>query len=212
MSSAQHNRRRRGELTRDEIVTAALAIIDAEGLDALTMRRLAGEIACGLTTLYSHVWDRGDLLNGVVARVLAEIDFRYIEGDTWADVLLRTSNAYRSMAQRHPHAFALVAASPVDRPPVVDHLFRATEVLVKTGISTESAFELLAVNDAFATGLFVTDAATKAPASSASPRDVQTALGETQMRFRDYAGDRIWEQGMKMIIAGAQLTLGLPPV
>jgi hypothetical protein len=32
------------------------------------------------------------------------------------------------------------------------------------------------------------------------------------MRFRDYAGDRIWEQGMKMIIAGAQLTLGLPPV
>ena len=82
----------------------------------------------------------------------------------------------------------------------------------KTGISTESAFELLAVNDAFATGLFVTDAATKAPASSASPRDVQTALGETQMRFRDYAGDRIWEQGMKMIIAGAQLTLGLPPV
>lgn len=212
MSRTVRNRRHRGEITRDGIVTAALAVIDAEGLEALTMRRLAGEIRCGLTTLYSHVWDRNDLLNAVVVRVLTEIDFHYVDGDTWADVILRASNAYRSVAQRHPNAFALVAASPADRPPVVDHLSRAGDVLIKTGISTESAFELLAVVDAFATGLFLIDAATKAQASSASPGGVRTALGESQMRFRDYAGDRIWEQGMKTIITGAQLTLGLPSV
>jgi len=194
------------------VVGAALTIIDADGLPALTMRRLAADLGCGIMTLYTYVWDRDDLLRGVVERVLTEIDFHYEPGDTWADVLRRALCAYRAMAERHPAAFSLVAASPVDRAPVAGHLARAVETLVRTGVPMDSAWSLLAIADAFATGLFVVDAATKAGPAPRDPADaVAPEVDSLTQRLRDYAGDDVQRQGVETIIAGAQRTLDLPP-
>jgi AcrR family transcriptional regulator len=210
MSRGATRRRRRGELTRAEVVTTALAIVDSDGLDALTMRRLASDVGCGLMTLYTHVWNREDLLRAIVERVLEEIDFHNEPGDTWADVLRRAGEAYRAMAQRHPAAFGLVAAAPADRPPVVTHLARAAAILCETGLSEQDAFAVLAILDAFATGLFVTDVALK---SAAADTTTETPAADPGLqRFRDYAGDEVWRQGTEAIIAGAQHVLGLPPV
>ena len=144
---------------------------------------------------------------------MTEIDFHHEQGDTWADVLRRALDAYRGMAQRHPAAFALVAASRVDRPPVTTHLANAATTLSRTGISLDSAWAVLAIADAFATGLLHFNAATKATAEAAPRPGTETVEVESQIqRFRDYVGDEVWRQGIETIIAGAQRTLDLPPV
>src|SRR4029077_13639881 len=62
--------RKRGEVTTDDVVAAAIEIVDREGVDALTIRRVAG--ACGLSPmgLYRHVRDKDDLLDRVVDAVV----------------------------------------------------------------------------------------------------------------------------------------------
>ena len=134
MSRVVRTRRKRGDLSRDELVTAALEVIDADGLDGLTMRGLAEHVGCGTMTVYSHIWSRDDLLTAVVERLLGEIEFRYEPGDTWADVLRRAAATYFAMVQQHPRAYNLIAYTPTDQPPTSTHLARATEALARTGI------------------------------------------------------------------------------
>jgi AcrR family transcriptional regulator len=69
----------REKLNRDRIVDAALGIMDREGLDAVTMRRVAREVGVEAMSLYHHVADKDDLLDGVCARVMT--DFRIPERD-----------------------------------------------------------------------------------------------------------------------------------
>ncbi|HNP72017.1 MAG TPA: TetR/AcrR family transcriptional regulator C-terminal domain-containing protein [Kouleothrix sp.] len=65
--------RSRPPLTRDEILSTALAIVDAQGLEGLSMRKLAAALGVKVMSLYNHVRDRDDLLHGMVDRVLASI-------------------------------------------------------------------------------------------------------------------------------------------
>ncbi|HRE25778.1 MAG TPA: TetR family transcriptional regulator, partial [Anaerolineales bacterium] len=60
-------------LTRDVILTAALRIVDEEGLEALSMRRVATAVGVEAMSLYNHVNDKQDLLNGLADLVLAGI-------------------------------------------------------------------------------------------------------------------------------------------
>ena len=215
MSRGASTRRKRGELTRDGLVNAALEVIDREGLDRLTMRRLAQHIGCGTMTVYGHIWDRDDLLTAVLERLLAEIDFHYEPGDTWADVLRRAAGTYFAMVQRHPGAFRLIAYTPTDSTPVTRHLGRATEELHRTGISLESAEALMGIADAFATGFFINQTETEPQSRDADaatsdepalPTDVDAHLSR---RMRD---GETWRQGTETIIVGVQKTLGLPAV
>jgi AcrR family transcriptional regulator len=57
--------------TRTQVVAAAVAIADAEGLDALTMRRLAAELGAGVMSLYTYVRDKDDLVDQMVDQVSA---------------------------------------------------------------------------------------------------------------------------------------------
>ena len=209
MSRVVRTRRKRGDLSRDELVTAALEVIDADGLDGLTMRGLAERVGCGTMTVYSHVWSRDDLVTAVVERLLGEIDFHYEPGDTWADVLRRAAATYFAMVQQHPRAYNLIAYTPTDQPPTSTHLARATEALARTGIPAGSAVALMAIADAFATGFFINQIeylAHAAGADEAPPADpFLQALGAL-------GGAAAWRQGTETIVAGVQKTLGLPPV
>src|SRR5688500_6441543 len=57
--------------TREQVVAAAIAVADAEGLDALTMRRLAAELGAGVMSLYTYVRDKDDLVDQMVEQISA---------------------------------------------------------------------------------------------------------------------------------------------
>ena len=211
MSTDKGTRRKRGQVTREAVVTAALEIVDREGLDKLTMKRLAEQIGCGTMTVYSHVLDRSDLENAIVARLLAEIDDHVEPGDRWADVLLRAAGTYREMALRHRNAFPLVLSASSGEPATAAHLANMAVALSTTGISIDKAYTLLGIADAFTTGYLLSETEAAAPSEGlASPTGA--AQPTAIRRMRDLVSSAVWTGGLEAIIIGVQRTIGLPPV
>ena len=101
--------KRRQPLTRERVLDAAVALADAEGVDAISMRRLGQELGVEAMSLYNHVANKGDLLGGITERVLREIDLPET-GDWKADLRAHALSAYRTLSG-HPWACRL-ATSP----------------------------------------------------------------------------------------------------
>ena len=91
MSPASKRRtRRRTPLSRTRVLQAAVELADRDGLGSLSMRKLGGELGVEAMSLYNHVANKDDLLDGIVDVVTAEFeDPRAIDGDDWRDVVRR---------------------------------------------------------------------------------------------------------------------------
>ncbi|MFH8385861.1 TetR/AcrR family transcriptional regulator [Kitasatospora sp. NPDC018058] len=140
--STQTFRRRAGrppQIDADEIVTAAVALIDAEGLEALTMRRLGTELGVTAMSLYRHLPNRDAVLAAVVSRLVREVAVEVADGMPWPQALHRFAESYRRMLLAHPHAVPLLATHPVDE---VDGLALVAPVLERfrgAGVPDEDA-------------------------------------------------------------------------
>lgn len=194
------------------MIAAAIDVMDGEGLERLTMRRLAEQAGCAIMSVYSHVRDRDDLLDGVLERLLAEVDFHAGAGDTWASVLRRASTAYGEMVKRHPDVFALIAVARDDQPPMSSHIARGIAALTGTGISVDDAFLVFGIADAFVTGYFVSRRVAGAGNAAAdTPADaVARQVDPFAWRIASLVSDEVWLQGIEVMISGARARLGLP--
>jgi TetR/AcrR family tetracycline transcriptional repressor len=97
-------------LTRDRIVDATLHIMDTEGLDAVSMRRVAREVGVEAMSLYNHVRDKDDLLNGVIERVMGGFAFPdRDQHDDWVVYGRRLAYAWRDVLRAHPPVMQLFA-------------------------------------------------------------------------------------------------------
>ena len=96
----------RRPLTRSRVVHAALAIADSEGVDALSMRKLARELGYEVMSLYNHVANKDDLLDAMVDAVAAEIDVPSADDD-WKRAVRSVAMSAHATLLRHPWASAL---------------------------------------------------------------------------------------------------------
>jgi AcrR family transcriptional regulator len=103
----------RRPLTRQRILCAALKLIDREGLDALSMRKLGATLGVEGMALYRHVGNKERLLEGVVEVLLEELELPPAGSASWADAWLALARSYRRLARSHPGAFRLLALSPL---------------------------------------------------------------------------------------------------
>lgn len=101
-------------LSTERIVTAAIEVLDTEGLDALTMRRVGRQLNAAAMSLYRHLPDRSALLTAVVDRLLAEAVVELDAGDLWPEALYRFGSSYRRTLLAHPRAVPLLATQPAD--------------------------------------------------------------------------------------------------
>jgi AcrR family transcriptional regulator len=104
---APRKRGRPPRLSRPAIFKAALELIDAEGAQALTMRRLGAEMGVEAMSLYRHVSSKDALLDGIGGQLMSELDVGEDDGD-WAVTANRLMLGIRAIAKGHPAAFALV--------------------------------------------------------------------------------------------------------
>lgn len=93
--------RRRDPLTRDAIVKTALKILDAEGLDALSMRRVADELDTGAASLYWHVGSKDGLLDLLMDEVIAEQDVPEPQPERWQEQFKGVARTMRATIHRH---------------------------------------------------------------------------------------------------------------
>lgn len=107
-------------LSRARILGAALDFIDAEGVSALTMRKLGAVLGVEAMSLYRYVPGREDLLDGVVDTLVSQLDrdedvlTAPLHG--WQDFLQRMAHGVRRVAIAHPRAFPLIASTPPEAP------------------------------------------------------------------------------------------------
>ena len=109
--------RRAAPLTSDQIFAAALAIIDDEGVHALSMRRLARDLGVEAMSLYHHVRDKQAVLGGVIELSLrAEAPAPPRPGEPWQDAVAAVVVAFRRALIAHPNVLPLMAAHPPASP------------------------------------------------------------------------------------------------
>jgi AcrR family transcriptional regulator len=104
-----------GKVTREVVLAAALEIIDRDGADRLSMRRLARALDRDPMILYRHAPNKAALLDGVAEMVLAQLTVDSADPD-WAAQLRAVARDYRAMALAHPHVVPLLVTRPLATP------------------------------------------------------------------------------------------------
>jgi AcrR family transcriptional regulator len=97
-------------LNRELIRDTALELIDADGLAALSMRRLAQELGVQAASLYSHYPTKDDVLDAVANLLTQQVDTSGFRGGDWKRGLTRWARSYRAALSEHPNAVPIVAS------------------------------------------------------------------------------------------------------
>jgi TetR/AcrR family tetracycline transcriptional repressor len=128
--------RNREPLTRERVIDAALRVMDAEGLEAVTMRRVAREVGVEAMSLYHHVEDKEDLLDGICERVMSGFEFPE-PSDDWAENCRRGARAWRRLLRDHPDVMRLLTEKrgPVRSVDSMRPMEYALTVLRSSGLS-----------------------------------------------------------------------------
>jgi AcrR family transcriptional regulator len=113
-------RPRKPLLSRERIVSEALALIDADGLQAVSTRRLAARLGVSGPSLYNHFRTMDDLLDAAADSVVAEVDLSMFadgaDGADWPSALLAWARSYRAALAAHPNIVPFLAQGPGRRP------------------------------------------------------------------------------------------------
>ncbi|GGW91369.1 TetR family transcriptional regulator [Streptomyces chryseus] len=148
-------RPRKPLLSRDRIVGAASALVDTEGLDALSTRRLAAELGVSGPSLYNHFHNKDEILDAVADGVSAKVDlsmFDPADGRDWRTALHDYAVSYRAALTEHPNVVPVLARGPGRRPAglrVADAVFGA---MVGAGWPPAQATHIGALMRYFITG------------------------------------------------------------
>lgn len=102
-------------LNRGRILRCAVQVADRDGLEAASLRKVAGELGVHVTSLYNHVATKDALLDGLVEELLGSADFP-LEELPWEQWVRRFVAAAATLARRHPGAFAVLLRRPVQGP------------------------------------------------------------------------------------------------
>jgi AcrR family transcriptional regulator len=109
--SGSGRRGRRPKTSREAIVTQALAIIDGEGIQALSMRRLGKDLGVDPMAIYNHISGKPELLDAVVDRVMSEVDLSVDDASApWQERVRRVAGAYRAALCSHPNVLPVIAS------------------------------------------------------------------------------------------------------
>ncbi|MCP2165314.1 TetR/AcrR family transcriptional regulator C-terminal domain-containing protein [Goodfellowiella coeruleoviolacea] len=132
-------------LSRDQVLAAALRLVDRDGVAGLTMRRLGAELGVEAATLYYHVPNKADVLNAlvdraVVAALAAAPPGRPADWPVW---LRELAVALRAELLRHPNLLPLAATRPVVAPAGLASVERVAAALCAAGFSPRRALHLI---------------------------------------------------------------------
>jgi AcrR family transcriptional regulator len=145
-------RGRRPSFSREAITAAAVALADAEGLDAVTMRRVAAEVGAGVMSLYSYAPDKETLLELMVDHVSGELAVTDPPSGDWRADLKAVARLQRAHMLRHPWLPAALSTRRVPGPRTLAFLEHVLAVLRPTGLDGAAKLEVFAQITAFVAG------------------------------------------------------------
>jgi hypothetical protein len=135
----------RAPLSRDRVLRTAIGLADRAGIESLTMRKLAQELRVEAMSLYHHVANKDDILNGIVDLVESEIELPSFGAD-WKASIRKTAISYHEILGRHPWAAALTLSATGTRPARWRYMDAILGCLREAGLSdtvTDHAYHAL---------------------------------------------------------------------
>lgn len=144
-------------LSRDRIFDAALSVADADGIDAVTMRRLGRVLGFEAMSLYTHVANKDDVVDGILDLVLAESEPPSPEGD-WQTAVRESALSVHEALRRHPWAAPLLMTPRRVRPARLRFMDALLRRLREAGFSAETTYHAYHVLDAHIFGFSVWEA------------------------------------------------------
>lgn len=141
----------RAPLNLERTLQVALVIADEEGLDAVTMRRLARELGVEAASLYHHVKDKSQILDGLVDAIAAEIQPPMPSTD-WRATISQRAHDTRAVLRRHPWAVSLMASRNSPGPATLQLLEAGIRCFREGGLSVLQAAHAISVVDSYVHG------------------------------------------------------------
>ncbi|MEV0690243.1 TetR/AcrR family transcriptional regulator [Streptomyces sp. NPDC050388] len=152
LGSDRPRRGRKPAYSREAITAAAVALADAEGLEAVTMRKVAAQVGAGVMSLYSYAPDKETLLNLMVDQVSGELPTTDTLTGDWRADLKAVAHLQRALMLRHPWLPAALSTHRTPGPNTLAFLERALTALRPTGLDGAAKLEIFAQLTAFVAG------------------------------------------------------------
>lgn len=141
----------RTSLSRERVLRTALDMADAEGVESLSMRQLGSRLGVEAMSLYNHVSNKDDLLDGILELVVREISIPG-PGADWRTAMRERAVSARRAYTRHPWAAALMDSRTSSGPARLGYFDAMVGALTKAGFSLERAGRALSVLDSWIYG------------------------------------------------------------
>ena len=190
-------------LSRRVVLEGALRLVDTEGAQALTMRRLAGALGVPTMSLYGHVGSREDVLDGMSEIMVEEVELRF--GETPADTLRRLGRGIRQVAHRHPAAFQLVGMRPLRTAAALRVVDAGLGSLRALGLEDETAVHAYRVLVSYVRGFALGEIATftlERPAPSMPDPAVFPHVHELAVPLGAEDREVPFELGLELLVSG----------
>ncbi|GAA2238915.1 MULTISPECIES: TetR/AcrR family transcriptional regulator [Kitasatospora] len=202
-------------LSRDRIVMAALELVDAEGLEALSTRRLAAGLSVSGPSLYNHFATKDELLDAVVDSVMGEVDlgmFGPEGGADWRGALRDWARSYRAALSAHPNIVPVLAQGPGRRPNALRLADAVFGFLVDAGWPRGQATRIGALMRYFITGSALASFAAGFPEDAQLYAAEYPHLGEAHLlaEHRRAIDDGAFETGLEALLDGLALRFPAP--
>jgi AcrR family transcriptional regulator len=147
-------------LTRDTIAAAGIAIADAEGIGALSMRKVAAELGCGTMSLYRHVSSKDELLDIMIDAGIGETaDAAATPGGNWREDLRRSACGLRAAILRHPWVVQVIGRRPAPGPNMLASTEATLSAVDGLGMSIDQMLWTIGLVNAFVVGFVVNELA-----------------------------------------------------
>lgn len=170
----------RPPLSRERVLRGAVAVADAGGIGALTMRSLARELGVKPMSLYYYVAGKAEILDGIVDLVFSEIDLPSPGGD-WRSQMRRRADSARRTLRRHPWAIGLMESRANPGPATLRHHESTLATLRRAGFSVGMTAHAYALLDSYIYGFALQEAAL--------PFNPQTATEATEAITEQFTGE-----------------------
>jgi AcrR family transcriptional regulator len=145
-------------LSRERVLHAAIAVADASGVSALTIRSLAAELGVTPMSVYYYVANKSEILDGIVDDVFSEIELPPGDGD-WRSEIRRRAGSTRRVLARHPWAIGLLESRKAPGPATLRHHDAMIGTLRGAGFSVEMTAHAYALLDSYVYGFALQEAA-----------------------------------------------------
>lgn len=181
-------------LSRDRVLHAAVALADEDGIDSVTMRKVAEELGVEAMSLYHHVANKEDMLDGMIDRVFSEIELP--SGGDWKAALRRRAISVRRVLMDHRWAIGLMDSRTSSGPATLRHHDAVIGTLRRGGFSVAEAAHAFAILDSFIYGFALQEASL--PLSS--PEEIAQVAGTILEQLPDDEFPHLREMAVEHVL------------